>query len=47
MGGDVDEAVRRMVQAELEAEGDDSKLPAGHFINLAVQVKHIAGLRTR
>jgi glyoxylase-like metal-dependent hydrolase (beta-lactamase superfamily II) len=47
VGGDVDEAVRRMVQAELEAEGDDSKLPAGHFINLAVQVKHIAGLRTR
>jgi len=46
-GGEVDEAVRRMVQAEFEAEGGESQLPAGHFINLAVQVKHIAGIRRR
>jgi len=44
-GGDIDEAVQRLVQAELEAEGGESQLPAGHFINVTAQVRHIAGIR--
>jgi 2-aminobenzoylacetyl-CoA thioesterase len=45
--GDVDEAVREMLRAEREANGDVFQPSAGYLTNLAAQVKHIAELGNR